>query len=275
MNLEEAKANIGKEVIYIGNDRELIDNVFNDKKLIICEPTKRRALDVLIEYDDLCFWNIPPQDLKLKEQPMNYKIKVTPETSAEVQELFFELGYRWSTQDNASQEPKYTDSREYIFAYQENMRLTAPYLDLRRFESRANQEITLPQLRDMVVLKRNDVSDTTHTGNVSKFYVGDSKVYQYHDNNWIECNILEANLKKIKKQELEMTWQDALRAMADGKEVQYWNNLTKLWYTLNHHDTWSVYELSQEKLRLKPTSIHIEGGDYTKEELLKIAGEMY
>ena len=32
MNLEEAIANIGKEVTYIGNDKELIDDVFKDKK---------------------------------------------------------------------------------------------------------------------------------------------------------------------------------------------------------------------------------------------------
>ncbi len=70
MNLEEAIANIGKEVTYIGNDKELIDDVFKDKKLIIYELTKRMATNVLIEYDELCFWNIDPRHLKLKEQPM-------------------------------------------------------------------------------------------------------------------------------------------------------------------------------------------------------------
>ena len=78
MNLEEAKANIGKEVIYIGNDQEVI-SAFNGKKLIISYPTKNTKTSVLIEYDELCFWNVDPQDLKLKDKPMqNYKIKVTP-----------------------------------------------------------------------------------------------------------------------------------------------------------------------------------------------------
>ena len=58
MNLEEAIANIGKDVVL---DRNEI----------------RKEVEQ-----------------QLKEQPMqNYKIKVTPETSEEVQRLFFELGY--------------------------------------------------------------------------------------------------------------------------------------------------------------------------------------
>lgn len=133
---------------------------------------------------------------------MKYKIKVTPETSAEVQELFFELGYRWSTQDNASQEPKYTDSREYIFAYQEDMRLTAPYLDLRRFESRANQEITLPQLRDMVVLNRNSVGDATHEDNYGMlWFIGCSHyLWNFESKRWIKEKPMYLRFKEINKE---------------------------------------------------------------------------
>ena len=39
------------------------------------------------------------------------------------------------------------------------------------------KEITLPELRDLVVLKRNDVGDATHTDGHYNFYVGKDKNY--------------------------------------------------------------------------------------------------
>src|SRR5690606_17413471 len=39
------------------------------------------------------------------------------------------------------------------------------------------KEITIPQLRDLVVLKRNDVGDATHTDGHYSFYVGKDKNY--------------------------------------------------------------------------------------------------
>ena len=61
----------------------------------------------------------------------------------------------------------------------------------------------------------------------------------------------------------EMTWQDALRAVADGKDVEaegFYN--IKEWLELNIG--------TAKGFRLKPKTIHIDGGDYTKEELLDI-----
>lgn len=69
----------------------------------------------------------------------------------------------------------------------------------------------------------------------------------------------------------QMTWQDALRAVADGKEVE----------ALDSEDVWdsiALWELQHLKIakgfRIKPQATFIKGGNYTKEELLKIAGEM-
>lgn len=65
----------------------------------------------------------------------------------------------------------------------------------------------------------------------------------------------------------DMTWKDALRAVADGKDVEAEGfDSIKEWLELNIG--------TAKGLRLKPQTTHIEGGDYTKEELLKIAGEM-
>lgn len=258
MNLEEAKANIGKEVIYIGDDRELINDVLKGKKLIISYPTKNTKTSVLIEYDDLCFWNVDPQYLKLKEQPMkNYKIKVTPETSEEVQRLFFELNYAWS---GGNKTTKYKDSL-YIHTIDKIITVTnceETYSDLNA------TEITIPQLRDFVVLKRNDMGDATHehieSGN--KYYRG-FKDYVFDGVEWVLTDITFPNsLKPINR---GMTWQDALRAVADGKDVERFKNGE--WQNINDAFKYSRY-------RLKPKTIYIDGGDYTKEELLEIAGEM-
>lgn len=197
---------------------------------------------------------------KPKKEMESYKIKVTPETTEEVQNLFFELGYIWHLK---GRKISYKE-KPYLFAESDGY-IMYDY-NTNFFNSTKTQEITLPQLRDLAVLKRNDVNDATHeyieSGN--KYYRG-FKDYVFDGVEWILTDITSPNsLKPINR---EMAWQDALRAVADGKEGQCWDNLTKSWYTLNHHSTWSVYELSQEKLRLKPKTIHVESGDYTKDEI--------
>ena len=271
MNLEEAIANIGKEVTYIGNDKELIDDVFKDKKLIIYELTKRIATNVLIEYDELCFWNIDPRHLKLKEQPMqNYKIKVTPETSAEVQELFFALG-------NSFTAPTNYDVNSYLFIFSYSCGKLTHSNDVSNFNNSENQEITLPQLRDLVVLKRNDVGDATHAGNIThnyKYYVG-ANVYTWEESGWHKSDLTIETIENggiSSRLDAQITWQDALRAVADGKEIQVWG--IDDWVNTNQHYEWSLYHFSQRKFRIKPQTVTLEARPYTKEELLKIMGEM-
>ena len=278
MNLEEAKANIGKEVVLDESTKP-----YKNGTLILLISSNDFIKGVLLDVDHYSTAKVDTLDgfhlfiniehLKLKEQPMNYKIKVTPETSAEVQELFFELGYRWLTQDDDSQEPKYTNTREYIFAYQDNMKLTAPYLGLGKFDLQLNQEITLPQLRDIVVLKRNDVGDATHGAHFSyeRFYISENCNKEYVDGKWVNkvSHAMPIPLSELEEPFKEMTWQDALRAVADGKDVEV-KNIS--WFDANDL---KLGQLKRGKdFRLKPKTIHIDGGDYTKEELLKIVGEM-
>lgn len=279
MDLEEAKLNIGKEVIYIGNDKKLIDDVFNGKKLIIAEPTKRMATNVLIEYDELCFWNIDPQHLKLKEQPMqNYKIQVTPETSEEVQKLFFGLGCEWSFSGKDILE--YNKNLPHIFL------LDGCLYNYTSKEKRDElEEITLPQLRDMVVLKKNDVGDATHEDNHGMlWFIGCFHyLWDLESKRWIKTKPINLRFKEIKKIENisvevvavdvecqeEMTWEDALRAVADGKEVVFNNG-----FVSSDMSSYLKGHFLNCSFSLKPQTIYIDGGDYTKEELLKIVGEM-
>ena len=84
------------------------------------------------------------------------KIRVNSEAeSEEAQCLFFELGYRWRGCHGSSYF-KINDNFKYITAYMRGMSLA------QGSNGDAKKEITIPQLKDMVVLKRNDVSDATH-----------------------------------------------------------------------------------------------------------------
>ena len=132
------------------------------------------------------------------------------------------------------------------------------------------QEINLPQLRDMVVLKRNDVSDANqeNTMTATKFYVSnDDEIYEYINSAWQKS---KCEKKYLKPKESQMTWQDALIAKADGKEVEvtdgeYWCDISVC----------CIQDLEDFKgFRLKPKTVTLEARPYTKEELLKIAGEM-
>lgn len=261
MDLEEAKANVGKEVIYIGNDKEVI-SAFNGKKLIISYPTKNTKTSVLIEYDDLCFWNVDPQYLKLKEQTMqNYKIRVTPETSEEVRRLFFELNYAWS---GGNKTTKYKDSL-YIHTIDKIITVTnceETYSDLNA------TEITIPQLRDFVVLKRNDVGDATHRSIFCDdfYYVGED-VYIFEDGEWKKSVINPKELNGLLGK-IEMTWQDALCALADGKNIDMRFN-GEFEPLINLLEAW----LYGKEFRIKPQNIKLNG-EHTKEEWLRILGEM-
>ena len=107
----------------------------------------------------------------------NLKIRVNSEAeSKEAQELFFELGYGFEgCKIKTIQHLEYT-SDYYFFAYSHDMDLTHS-CDYGVFISKAHKEITLPELRDLVVLKRNDIGDATHTDGHCSFYVGKDKNY--------------------------------------------------------------------------------------------------
>lgn len=93
----------------------------------------------------------------------NLKIRVANSSeSKEVQQLFFELGYGFEgCKIKTIQHLEYT-SDYYFFAYAHDMDLTHS-CDYGVFINKAHKEITIPELRDLVVLNRNDVGDATHT----------------------------------------------------------------------------------------------------------------
>lgn len=276
MNLEEAKANIGKEVMLDEKDHNFkllnesaIKEYGSSYKMVIKGCNHHHVSINIISCDGDILESLfaRPEEIKLKEQPMNYKIKVTPETSAEVQELFFELGFEWES----GTEIQNTDGYTAILI--EDSMIYGSILNINNYY-KEYKEITLPKLRDIVVLKRNDVSDATHVqknDKSNKYYVGDS-VYNFNGV-WVKTTISKSDisgcLKSISNKDKEMTWQDALRAVADGKEVEV-KNIS--WFDINDLKLGQIKK--GKEFRIKPQTIHIDGGDYTKEDLLKIAGEM-
>lgn len=93
---------------------------------------------------------------------MNYKIRVNSEAeSKDVQGLFFELGYKWFSGGNQVQHLKQSCSSSfgYLVAWSSGCFTDVIQCGCGNEDAK---EITLPDLRDMVVLKRNNTSDATH-----------------------------------------------------------------------------------------------------------------
>lgn len=248
MNLEEARNNIGAEVELDestkpytfmhddGNEHERISDTDDSKTYEI------------IDFDDfgnaileISGYQISPRHLKLK--PQNYKIHVpTEDESREAQELLFELGMYWF---GSGKNVLYTDC-PYLYTYSDDTLGFDRHIGKDNFESKENKQINLQELRDMVAKKKLE-----------------SKCFD---------EAVGSNpLLKVKVECKEMTWQDALRAVADGKRVEFYNELCEQWWDISHLSATEVVRI--EKFRLTPKRIYLNG-NFTKEELLQKAGEM-
>ena len=123
----------------------------------------------------------------------NYKIRVNGEVeNKEAQELFLKYG--------ATGNMCLDQSIRYVCTF--NGALTQydflPSIEFKR--------ITLPELRDMVVLKRNDVGDATHKGSITDnvYYVSsDEEVYRFESSTWCFSTAIVADLKQIEKKEMK------------------------------------------------------------------------
>ncbi|EPC2247803.1 hypothetical protein ACRXVG_003733 [Acinetobacter baumannii] len=204
----------------------------------------------------------------------NYKIKVKDEAeSKEAQELFFELGYQWN---GTGKQYFYVTSGQ-ILAYSTGV--------LFQIGDESGQELTLPQLRDLVVLKRNDVKDANHTyiGGGMAYKTCEDICYLWARTGW-EYKGIAHNLVPIKKHletatgrfdengEHHLTFSkgseekdpalisgaDALRALADGKEViGKAKDYESEWLDATH---WTLTAFLEDMVyfKLKPQTIKVE-----------------
>ncbi|MGE9817199.1 hypothetical protein ACQP6V_03220 [Acinetobacter baumannii] len=116
----------------------------------------------------------------------NYKIKVNDEAeSKEAQELFFELGYSWQ---GCGKYYNRIGNYAFITAYPDEMLLRMGW------GGDTDKELTLPQLRDLVVLERNDVKDATHRDKRDEsIYLTSDKVIYYWQGEWCKSAINKSN----------------------------------------------------------------------------------
>ena len=129
----------------------------------------------------------------------NLKVYVKDEVeSEEVQKLLFELGCYWYCEwdvdknnivEPSSPYPRYIHTNEFGRMY-----YCAEY--------NSGSLKTKQQLRDLVVLKRNDVGDATHYYGGNKYYLTDSEFYQYSEGKWVNIDeyVDGMTFKKIEKE---------------------------------------------------------------------------
>ncbi|MEN8395990.1 hypothetical protein ABFO98_17610 [Acinetobacter baumannii] len=185
----------------------------------------------------------------------NYKIKVKDEAeSKEAQELFFELGFqhRW---DGAVLKKSWSTAR---LVYVENGILWSGNCS-DDFHECEFQELTLPQLRDLVVLKRNDINNATHTcENDFKYICIDERWHLMTTDGWFHVSVNPKALKPINQPQdpALISGAEALRALADGKDVDVHESTYKneVWFNLK--DTkFTPAEILAEKVRDKPYTL--------------------
>ncbi|EMQ0069244.1 TPA: hypothetical protein NU643_000733 [Acinetobacter baumannii] len=206
----------------------------------------------------------------------NYKIKVKDEAeSKEVQELFFRLGAK--RPDGTTN--LYHSPSVFGLLVVEGL-LNYVFADV-VFRDSGAKELTLPQLRDLIVLKRNDVKDATHTcENNFKYICIENRWYLMTTDGWFQVSVNPKALKPIQTVEAVLNNLDELReeykdyhqdqglisgaeamiAALDDQEVEYrWVDGSCNWRPFNDED-WSVEDLKSGtySFRLKPQTIKLE-----------------
>lgn len=198
----------------------------------------------------------------------NYKIKVKDEAeSKEAQELLKQLGF---------QEEGFTGIGLpcYLATWDGGY---ADYYFGSLSEGRKREELPLPQLRDLVVLKRNDVKDATHRDKRDEsIYLTSDKVIYYWQGEWCKSAINKSNdyenyiansLAPITQpQDPALISGDVALANVHKCIVQYLHDDEPYgrWTTITDH-LWSQYHLgmfldpdTKFKFRFKPQTIKLE-----------------
>lgn len=131
------------------------------------------------------------------------------------------------------------------------------------------KELTLPQLRDLVVLKRNDINDATHTDEDRRAYLDSEGMYHFYihaEHKWehsLDVQYVGKYLKPINKPQ-DPALISGAEALADITKVQHAYNCSDDWFT-TQYSTLTIPEIlkgktncgHEIKFRVKPTTITI------------------
>ncbi|UQS93216.1 hypothetical protein Brutus_00073 [Acinetobacter phage Brutus] len=193
----------------------------------------------------------------------SYKIRVNNEAeSKEAQELFFELGYSWPSTGKNVQSQFF-----FLIACGDG---DLNWNTRSQFGTDDSKELTLPQLRDLVVLKRNDVSDANYRSKsvLDGFYFksSDGVFYFMFEGKWVRSTTnTDEGLEPIAKDFGLISGAVAL-ANVHKCIVQYLHDDEPYgrWTTITDH-FWSQYHLgmfldpdTKFKFRFKPQTIKFE-----------------
>ncbi|MEW0895323.1 hypothetical protein KWF57_18460 [Acinetobacter baumannii] len=206
----------------------------------------------------------------------NYKILNT-KTNAIIK-LLNELGYAWVPTTNDSEASLL--KAHWIIAESSG---DIAYSSTNSFyQQDSYKELSFNQLNDLVVLKRNDVKDATHVDQHGTKHVDLSgQWYWFHEQQtpdipfgWVESagsRDYDNNVLKPITQPQDpalISGAEALRALADGKDVEYnWlNQKSSQWMLISDElKQFSLYEILNGttefgaiKFRLKPQTIKLE-----------------
>lgn len=132
-------------------------------------------------------------------------------------------------------------------------------------EGKEGDLINMQQLKDLVVLHRNDVSDATHTGQlVGKYYVTENgETYNFNGLKWVPTGVPNRFLnpigvEKVEEQEVLISGADALRAIADGEHVEV-RALGANWINAkNSTHPFGMFFDKDFEFRLKPHTVKLE-----------------
>ncbi|MFA3397434.1 hypothetical protein KWE68_03220 [Acinetobacter baumannii] len=192
----------------------------------------------------------------------NYKIKVNDEAVfAEVVALCEQISGKSFPYPNISCDPDLWIfiGPEGAFGWSLDLDHSWSGLDLK--------ELTLPQLQDLVVLKRNDVKDANWEteGGDQIFKDSNDKSYIYRSDGWDELQrheMRQAMWEKPKaiaqpQDPALISGADVLRALADGKEVEGFSEENEEWIPIVYFSVQEVVN-GLYKFRLKPQTIKLE-----------------
>lgn len=168
----------------------------------------------------------------------NLKIRVNSEAeSKEVQELFFKLGYKWFSGGNQVQHLKQSCSSSfgYLVAW-----CSGCFTDVIQCGcgNEDAKEITLPELRDLVVLKRNDESDASRVNeSTTEYYRVINGIWYVLLGEWEPSTRSESWIMNNTKP-IEKPMKEYLIKSGDGK------------YLLTHHDSIGAIEIPEGATKL-------------------------
>ncbi|CAL1778185.1 hypothetical protein BRC2024_OQYPJBKP_CDS_0011 [Acinetobacter phage vB_AbaM_Highwayman] len=189
----------------------------------------------------------------------SYKIRVNNEAeSKEAQELFVQLGYKLDSFFG-----KYEATTKWVLAFADGSMGCASEALVE-----ALREITFPQLRDLVVLKRNDVKDANYRSKsvLDGFYFKscDGVFYFMFEGEWVRSTTnTDEGLEPITKGSDLISGADALRALADGVkpeeiEGRFSTGIETYFLSMDGKVDVFLKYLNKKLFRLKPQTVKVE-----------------